>query len=132
MANYLIRRFFQMFVVVLLSTVAIYILLNVAPGGPISPCLASPRNCPSEAEIARLEAYLGLHRRISNAFFTIVHIAPTGAGEAKSGLLAELEISRREPIKEWQHNQPCWPPRSHRQQHKCQDDTNCQRRKSAV
>jgi peptide/nickel transport system permease protein len=62
MANYLIRRLFQMIVVVLLSTVAIYVLLNVAPGGPISPCLASPRNCPSEAEIARLEAYLGLDK----------------------------------------------------------------------
>jgi len=62
MINYLIRRFFQMIVVVLLSTVAIYILLNIAPGGPISPCLANPRNCPSEAEIARLEAYLGLDK----------------------------------------------------------------------
>jgi hypothetical protein len=62
MANYLIRRFFQMIVVVLLSTVAIYILLNVAPGGPISPCLSQPRNCPGEAEIARLEAYLGLDK----------------------------------------------------------------------
>ncbi|HNB52662.1 MAG TPA: ABC transporter permease subunit [Anaerolineales bacterium] len=62
MANYLIRRFFQMIVVVLLSTVAIYVLLNVAPGGPISPCLATPRNCPGEAEIARLEAYLGLDK----------------------------------------------------------------------
>ena len=62
MVNYLIRRFFQMIVVVLFSTVAIYILLNVAPGGPISPCLSNPRNCPSEAEIARLEAYLGLDK----------------------------------------------------------------------
>lgn len=62
MANYLIRRFFQMILVVLLSTVAIYILLNVAPGGPISPCLSQPRNCPGPAEIARLEAYLGLDK----------------------------------------------------------------------
>ena len=62
MVNYLIRRLFQMIVVVLLSTVAIYVLLNVAPGGPISPCLATPRNCPSAAEIARLEAYLGLDK----------------------------------------------------------------------
>ncbi|NUM48836.1 MAG: ABC transporter permease [Anaerolineales bacterium] len=62
MANYLIRRFFQMILVVFLSTVAIYILLNVAPGGPISPCLSQPRNCPGEAEIARLEAYLGLDK----------------------------------------------------------------------
>lgn len=62
MANYLIRRFFQMILVVLLSTVAIYILLNVAPGGPISPCLSQPKNCPGKAEIARLEAYLGLDK----------------------------------------------------------------------
>ena len=36
MANYLIRRFFQMIVVVFLSTIAIYVLLNIAPGGPLS------------------------------------------------------------------------------------------------
>ena len=36
MTAYLIRRAFQMSIVVLLSTFAIFMLLNVAPGGPLS------------------------------------------------------------------------------------------------
>jgi peptide/nickel transport system permease protein len=64
MAGYLIRRFFQMILVVLLATMAIYLLLNIAPGGPLSGLkLAADRKARvSEADIARLEAYLGLDK----------------------------------------------------------------------
>lgn len=64
MTNYLIRRFFQMILVVFLSTMAIYILLNVAPGGPLSGLrLSSDRKQQvSEADIKRLEAYLGIDK----------------------------------------------------------------------
>ncbi len=64
MTAYLIRRAFQMSIVVLLATFAIYILLNIAPGGPLSGLRLSAdrRSRVSEADIARLEAYLGLDR----------------------------------------------------------------------
>jgi peptide/nickel transport system permease protein len=63
MAGYLIRRFFQMIIVVLLSTLAIYLLLNIAPGGPLSGLnLGDRRSRFSAADIARLESYLGLDK----------------------------------------------------------------------
>lgn len=64
MTSYLIRRLIQMSIVVLLATVAIYILLNVAPGGPLSGLRLSAdrKQRVSEADIARLEAYLGLDK----------------------------------------------------------------------
>jgi ABC-type dipeptide/oligopeptide/nickel transport system permease component len=36
MTNYLIRRGFQMVIVVILATITIYGLLNAVPGGPLS------------------------------------------------------------------------------------------------
>ncbi len=65
MTGYLVRRFFQMMVVVLLSTMAIYVILNVAPGGPLSglkTASADRRASVSDADIARLEAYLGIDK----------------------------------------------------------------------
>ncbi|TET83104.1 MAG: ABC transporter permease [Anaerolineales bacterium] len=64
MTNYLIRRLIQMMFVVLLSTLAIYILLNVAPGGPLSGIRLSAdrKQRVSEADIKRLEAYLGIDK----------------------------------------------------------------------
>jgi peptide/nickel transport system permease protein len=72
MTNYLIRRFFQMIIVVLLSTVAIYVLLNIAPGGPLAGMRlsADQRNRPSEADMARLEAYLGIDKPIFLRYIT--------------------------------------------------------------
>ncbi|MFQ5858698.1 MAG: ABC transporter permease [Anaerolineae bacterium] len=50
--------------VVLLATMAIYVLLNVAPGGPLSGLRLSAdrKQRVSDADIARLEAYLGLDK----------------------------------------------------------------------
>jgi peptide/nickel transport system permease protein len=72
MTGYLIRRFFQMILVVLLATMAIYLLLNIAPGGPLSGLkLAADRRARvSEADIARLEAYLGLDKPMWLAYLT--------------------------------------------------------------
>jgi peptide/nickel transport system permease protein len=72
MTNYLIRRFFQMIIVVLLSTVAIYMLLNIAPGGPLAGLRmqADRRSRSSEADIARLEAYLGIDKPIVLRYLT--------------------------------------------------------------
>ena len=72
MTNYLIRRFFQMIIVVLLSTVAIYVLLNIAPGGPLAGLRmqADRRSRSSESDIARLEAYLGIDKPILLRYLT--------------------------------------------------------------
>lgn len=72
MTNYLIRRLFQMIFVVLLATVAIYVLLNIAPGGPLAGLrnTADQRSRPSEADMARLEAYLGLDKPIFLRYLT--------------------------------------------------------------
>jgi peptide/nickel transport system permease protein len=67
MVNYLIRRFFQMILVVFLSTLAIYVLLNVAPGGPLSgmKLSADRKSRVSDADIARIESYLGLDKPLA-------------------------------------------------------------------
>ena len=67
MTNYLIRRAFQMMIVVLLATFAIYLLLNIAPGGPLAglKLAADSKSRVSEADIARLEAYLGLDKPLA-------------------------------------------------------------------
>jgi len=67
MTNYLIRRAFQMMIVVLLATFAIYLLLNIAPGGPLAglKLAADVKSRVSEADIARLEAYLGLDKPLA-------------------------------------------------------------------
>ncbi|GAB4579726.1 MAG: hypothetical protein Fur0022_24650 [Anaerolineales bacterium] len=72
MANYLIRRFFQMIIVVFLSTVAIYVLLNIAPGGPLSGIRLSAdvKSRVSDADIARLKAYLGLDKPLALRYIT--------------------------------------------------------------
>jgi peptide/nickel transport system permease protein len=72
MTAYLIRRAFQMSLVVMLATFAIYVLLNVAPGGPLSglQLSADRRTRVSEADIARLEAYLGLDKPMALRYLT--------------------------------------------------------------
>ena len=72
MTNYLIRRFFQMILVVLLSTVAIYMLLNLAPGGPLSGLrLGTDRKTKvTEADLERLKAYLGLDKPLFLRYLT--------------------------------------------------------------
>ncbi|MCA9947356.1 MAG: ABC transporter permease, partial [Anaerolineales bacterium] len=62
MTNYLIRRGFQMVLVVLLATIAIYLLLNAVPGGPLSGLnlAADAKDRLSPEDIARIEATLGL------------------------------------------------------------------------
>lgn len=64
MTNYLIRRFIQMAFVVLLATMAIYAILNLAPGGPMSGLnqIGDRRQRYSETDRQRLAAYLGLDK----------------------------------------------------------------------
>lgn len=72
MTNYLIRRGFQMVIVVILATIAIYGLLNAVPGGPLSGLnlAADAKQRLSEEDIARLEATLGLNKPVYLAYIT--------------------------------------------------------------
>jgi peptide/nickel transport system permease protein len=72
MTSYLIRRAFQMIIVVLLATLAIYLILNVAPGGPLSglKLAADRKSRVGTADIARLEAYLGLDKPMALRYLT--------------------------------------------------------------
>ena len=63
MTGYLIRRFFQMIIVVLLSAVVSYALLNLAPGGPLAglkQTQQSSRFRITAEDIARIRAYYEL------------------------------------------------------------------------
>lgn len=64
MTNYLIRRALQMVLVVILSTMAIYVLLNAVPGGPLSGLNQSGNREEriDDVQRARIEQALGLNR----------------------------------------------------------------------
>ncbi len=64
MTNYLIRRAIQMLLVVLCSSMGIYFLLWLAPGGPLDELkLIQDRKASfSEQDVQRVAEYLGLHR----------------------------------------------------------------------
>ncbi|MEW6084949.1 MAG: ABC transporter permease [Chloroflexota bacterium] len=67
MTNYLIRRFIQMTLVVIVSSMAIYFLLWLAPGGPLDELkLAGAGGRANqgftEEQIQKIGEYLGLHR----------------------------------------------------------------------
>src|SRR4030066_1245398 len=72
MTNYLIRRVFQMVLVVFLSTVAIYVILNIAPGGPLSGLrLSTDRKTKvTDQDIERMKAYLGLDKPLFLRYLT--------------------------------------------------------------
>jgi peptide/nickel transport system permease protein len=63
--NYLIRRLFQMMLVVVISSMAIYFLLYLSPGGPLSGLggqAGGRQNQVTAQDIERISQYLGLHR----------------------------------------------------------------------
>jgi peptide/nickel transport system permease protein len=75
MTNYLIRRGFQMLLVVFAATIAIYGLLNAVPGGPLSGInlgAGSEKERLSESDIARIESMLGLNKPPYLAYLTWV------------------------------------------------------------
>ncbi|MBN8655753.1 MAG: ABC transporter permease [Anaerolineae bacterium] len=67
MTNYLIRRFFQMSLVIIAASMAIYFILWLAPGGPLDELRQAGRGGRAnqgfnDEQIARIAEYLGLHR----------------------------------------------------------------------
>mgnify|MGYP001048572867 CR=1 FL=1 len=73
MTSYLIRRSFQMLFVVILSTIAIYLLLNAVPGGPLAGLgrdSGDQKSRLTETDIKRIEATLGLNKPIYLRYLT--------------------------------------------------------------
>ena len=63
MGAYLVRRVFQMILVIFISAIASYALLNLAPGGPLAglrQVQQSGRFKITEEDIARIRAYFEL------------------------------------------------------------------------
>jgi peptide/nickel transport system permease protein len=63
--NYLVRRLFQMLLVVIVSSMAIYFLLYLSPGGPLSGLggqSGARQNKITAQDVERISQYLGLHR----------------------------------------------------------------------
>jgi peptide/nickel transport system permease protein len=66
MTGYLIRRVIQMGIVLMLSSIAIYTILNLAPGGPLSglKMMADAKQRMSETDINRMKKMLGLNKPV--------------------------------------------------------------------
>jgi peptide/nickel transport system permease protein len=64
MTAYLIRRLVQMLIVLLVSSMAIYAILNLAPGGPLTGLKqnADRKSGYSQADIVRMEKLLGIDK----------------------------------------------------------------------
>lgn len=71
MTGYLIRRIFQMVLVVFVSAVATYALLNLAPGGPLSGLRQTAQNSKfriTEEDFTRIRAYYELDLKLGVRF----------------------------------------------------------------
>jgi peptide/nickel transport system permease protein len=104
MAGYLVRRFLQMILVVFLSTMAIYALLNIAPGGPLSGlrvASAGRRQRVSEADIARLEAYLGIDKPLVLRYIVWLIGDDWLGADWMSLSLGGYEVSRKDVRRFW-------------------------------
>jgi peptide/nickel transport system permease protein len=64
MVSFLVRRLFQMMIVLFISSVAIYFILSLVPGGPLDELLqvADPRHRPTQADIERMKKAMGLDK----------------------------------------------------------------------
>ena len=102
MTTYLIRRAFQMLAVLLISAVASYLLINLAPGGPLQglrQIAGNSRFQISEEDIARKRAYYELDLFLPYRFSRWLIGYPTGplliGGQT---YLADLLVGCRKPI----------------------------------
>jgi peptide/nickel transport system permease protein len=100
MTNYLIRRIFQMTVVLFFSAVASYALLNLAPGGPLS-FLGSVQTRLNSEDIARIRAYFELDLYLPYRFSRWLAGIPNGpltiGGKT---FFANSIVGCRQPIQE--------------------------------
>jgi len=102
MINYLIRRFFQMILVVFLSAVASYALLNLAPGGPLTGLRQIQQNSRfrlTEEDISRIRAYFELDLYLPFRFSRWLIGEPRGALTiAGNDYLSDLKVGCRTEI----------------------------------
>lgn len=72
MVTFLIRRFFQMGLVLLISTLFVYVILSLVPGGPLDELLQNtdPRSRPSAADLARIQKAMGLDKPLYLRYIT--------------------------------------------------------------
>ena len=100
MINYLIRRVFQMIVVLFFSALASYALLNLAPGGPLTNLQQQQRRINAE-DIARIRAYFELDIFLPYRFGRWLIGQPRGPltlfGQT---FLADFVVGCRQPLEE--------------------------------
>ncbi len=98
MLNYLIRRIFQMAIVLFFSAAASYALLNLAPGGPLT-FLTSVQKRLNQEDIARIRAYFELDLYLPYRFSRWLTGQPRGpitvGGQT---YLADFVVGCRRPI----------------------------------
>jgi peptide/nickel transport system permease protein len=102
MTAYFIRRIFQMVIVVLISAVATYALLNLAPGGPLAglrQVQQSGRFKITEEDIARIRAYFELDLYLPYRFSRWLAGWPTGPVTiGNKEYLSDVVVGCRKPI----------------------------------
>ena len=102
MTGYLIRRAFQMLGVLLISAVASYLLINLAPGGPLQglrQLAGTSRFQITEEDIARRRAYYELDLFLPYRFSRWLIGYPTGPLViGGTTYLADLVVGCRQPI----------------------------------
>lgn len=74
MITFLVRRFFQMGLVLIISTIVIYYLLSFVPGGPLEDLMQNQdrRRRPSAADIARMQKAMGIDKPVYLQYLTWV------------------------------------------------------------
>ena len=72
MVTFLLRRFLQMGIVLLISTIVVYVILSLVPGGPLDDLLeaSDPRARPSSGDIARMQKAMGLDKPLYLQYIT--------------------------------------------------------------
>lgn len=102
MTAYFVRRILQMIVVLLISAVASYTLLNLAPGGPLSglrQIQQGGRFKITEEDIARIRAYFELDLYLPYRFTRWLSGWPTGPVViGGKEYLSDVEVGCRKPI----------------------------------
>ncbi len=97
MFNYLIRRIFQMIIVLFFSAAASYALLNLAPGGPLT-FLSQVQRRLNQEDIARIRAYFEMDLFLPYRFTRWLVGQPRGpiiiGGQT---YLADLVVGCRQP-----------------------------------
>ena len=98
MFNYIIRRIFQMAIVLFFSSVASYALLNLAPGGPLT-FLTSIQLRLNQEDVARIRAYFELDLALPVRFSRWLIGQPRGpltiGGQT---YFADLVVGCRQPL----------------------------------